>query len=264
MIIRKEATGELTLVLQTDHSRFVGQLAAHWGNQDIAAPQPYESVVRAASFHDFGYLNWEPDPSIDPGTGEPYQFRSLPFSQRQLDAYQWCVDWLYTIDPYAGVLVSKHRTGLWKGRYGTISHPTAFNPTQQRPEIAAFIERQEAFQDQGLDGAAEAAATLPTSYRLLQVWDLLGLYFGCQEPGDDFIEPVPTTYAPDDPGLKLEMHPVGDRRVAFHPFPFDRPGLKVQMPARRLSQARFDSVEAFRRAFYQAEVALLEYTLDPA
>jgi hypothetical protein len=25
----------------------------------------------------------------------------------------------------------------------------------------------------------------------MQVWDLLGLYFCCQEPYEDFVEPVP-------------------------------------------------------------------------
>ncbi len=37
MIVRKSPAGSLTLIGQTDHSRFVGQLAAHWGNLDVAA-----------------------------------------------------------------------------------------------------------------------------------------------------------------------------------------------------------------------------------
>ena len=117
MIIRKGSDGELTLISQTDHSRFVGLLAAHWGNEQFTALRPFESVVRAATFHDFGYLNWEPDPSIDPHSGEPYEFRKLPFSDRQLNSYQWCIDWISSIDAYSGMLVSMHRTGLWKQRY---------------------------------------------------------------------------------------------------------------------------------------------------
>jgi Protein of unknown function (DUF3891) len=260
MIIRKEPNGELTLIPQTDHSRFVGQLAAHWGNQDFAPLQPYESVVRAATFHDYGYLNWEPDPDVDPASGEPYQFRGMPFSMRQLGAYQWCIDWLTSIDAYSGVLVSRHRTGLWKGRYGTITYPTAFNPPNLYPEISAFIERNENWQAETLP--ADAAATFQTNYRLLQTWDLLGLYFGCQEPCDDYIEPVPTTYAADDPGVKLTMKPCGDRRVVFEPYPFDKRGLKVQLASRRVPQASYPSAEAFRCAFYRAEMALLEYTLE--
>jgi len=36
MIVRKQPNGELILIGQTDHSRLVGQLAAHWGNRDFA------------------------------------------------------------------------------------------------------------------------------------------------------------------------------------------------------------------------------------
>jgi hypothetical protein len=52
MIVRKEANGQLLLIGQTDHSRLVGQLAAHWGNDRFAPPRPYDSVARAAAFHD--------------------------------------------------------------------------------------------------------------------------------------------------------------------------------------------------------------------
>ena len=57
MIVREdEKGGGLLLVTQTEHSQFVGQLAAHWGNERFASPEPFESVARAATYHDFGYL----------------------------------------------------------------------------------------------------------------------------------------------------------------------------------------------------------------
>ena len=72
MIIRRRVENELILVGQTDHSRFVGQLAAHWGHEDISAPIPYASMARAAIFHDYGWLRYETSPLIHPKTGEPY------------------------------------------------------------------------------------------------------------------------------------------------------------------------------------------------
>ena len=36
MIIREAANGETIVIGQTDHSRLVGQLAAHWGNAEVA------------------------------------------------------------------------------------------------------------------------------------------------------------------------------------------------------------------------------------
>ncbi len=62
MIIRKNPGGALTLIAQTDHSRFVGQLAAHWGGRDFESPKPYDAVVRAATFHDYGWLRYETSP----------------------------------------------------------------------------------------------------------------------------------------------------------------------------------------------------------
>ena len=38
MIVRPLADGHTALIGQTDHSRLVGQLAAHWGNDQFAAP----------------------------------------------------------------------------------------------------------------------------------------------------------------------------------------------------------------------------------
>lgn len=71
MIIRKGDGPGLVLIGQTDHSRFVGQLAAHWGNREFAKPQPYTSVVRAATFHDFGWLRYETSPLLGAAAGSP-------------------------------------------------------------------------------------------------------------------------------------------------------------------------------------------------
>src|SRR5688572_1399621 len=65
MIIHDASNGQLTLITQTDHSNLVGELAAHWGNADFAAPEPYDSVVRAAVFHDYGWLRYETKPLLN-------------------------------------------------------------------------------------------------------------------------------------------------------------------------------------------------------
>src|SRR6185436_7282892 len=79
VIVRQQPNGELILIGQTDHSRLVGQLAAHWGNTEFAVPDPFDSMVRAATFHDYGWLRYETSPLINPETGEPYAFQNLPF-----------------------------------------------------------------------------------------------------------------------------------------------------------------------------------------
>jgi len=261
MIIRKDPSGGLDLIGQTKHSRIVGQLAAHWGNGDFETPKPYDSVVRTATFHDYGWLRYETSPLIRPETGEPYPYLQVPMTDKQLGSYQWALHWMAAIDPYSGLIVSMHRTGLWKGRYDTIKHPAwRYNLTTVSPEVQAFIAHNEAWQERAR--ASLDTKYVLTNYRLLQVWDIVGLYFCCQEPYEDYIDPVPVGYAgADDAGVKLTMKPTGPKRVAFDPYPFDvRPGL-VQLSFKRVSQRTFENVEAFRRAWFQADVGVMEFEL---
>jgi hypothetical protein len=261
MIIRKGPNDGLTLIGQTDHSRFVGQLAAHWGNGEFETPTPYDSVVRAATFHDYGWLRYETSPLINPESGEPYPFLQVPMTPQQLGSYQWSLDWMADIDPYSGLVVSMHRTGLWQGRYGTIKYPAGrYNLTKLSPEVQALIAHNEAWQNQ--QRATLDAKNVWTNYRLMQVWDLLGLYFCCGEPCEDYIEPVPVSYAgADDEGVKLTLKPAGPGRVTFDPYPFDVRPCKVQLSYKTVPRSRYDDVESFRKAWFQAEVGLFEFEL---
>jgi Protein of unknown function (DUF3891) len=257
MIVRKEADGSLVLIGQTDHSRLVGQFAAHWGNARFTAPEPYDSVVRAAVYHDYGWLRYETSPIVTE-TGETPDFRQV--GATQLASYQWCVDWMTGIDRYSGLIVSMHRTGLWRQRYGTITYPTAFNPRALSAETEDFIARHEAWQEQ--EQRALDPAQVWTNYRLLQVWDLLGLYFCCAEPTEDRIEPVPAAYgAGKTDGVRLDMMPETARRVRFDPYPFDARPLKVQLASKRLPKQRFADLADFRRAYFKAPTELLEFEL---
>jgi len=259
MIVRTLTEGQTALIGQTDHSRLVGQFAAHWGNDRFAAPEPYDSVVRAATYHDFGWLDYETRPLVNLETGRPHEFRDLPFRPDQLDAYGRWLDWMTAIDPYAGLIVGQHRTGLWQGRYGSIEHPgMRYNPSGPGPEIQTFIEAQEAAQAKLLPDYD--AAQLRVNYHLLQVWDLMGLYFCCRAPYEDYIEPVPTSYAGNGM-VRLNLIPRGDWEVALDPYPFDVHPLQVQIGYKDLGGETYASQEDFRRAYFQAESKLLTYTL---
>ena len=258
MIIRKESTGNLLVIGQTDHSRLVGQLAAHWGNAAFAVPEPYESVVRAAAYHDYGWLRYETSPLIDGESGEPFQFLKVPLTSAQMAAYQWSLDWMAEIDTYSGLIVNMHRTGLWKGRYQTIKHPMGYNIKTMSPEIQAFIAKNEAWQER--ERALLDHDNVWTNYKLMQVWDLLGLYFCCQDPYEDYVEPVPAQYG-DGEGVVMRMKPVGAGKVAFDPYPFDVRPCRIQLGFRRLPTTSFPDVETFRRAYFQAELELMQFEL---
>lgn len=258
MIVRKEADGQLLLIGQTDHSRLVGQIGAHWGNDRFAVPRPFDSVARAAAYHDYGWLRYETAPILKSEPGETPGFRDVPGGPAQLASYQWCIDWLSAIDPYAGLIVGMHRTGLWRGRYDTISHPEN-SARKLAPAIEEFVTRNEARQEE--ERKRFDATEVWTNYRLLQVWDLLGLYFCCQDPIEDHIEPVPLDYAGDAAGTtRLALRPLSNRKVAFDPFPFAEP-CEIQLSYRRLPTSTFVDLDEFRRAYFQAPIDLMRFEL---
>jgi hypothetical protein len=261
MIVREEPNGEQILIGQTDHSRLAGQFAAHWGNARFATPAPFESVARATAFHDFGYLRYETAPYYDAQTGNTPNFRNVLTDAQRLEEYQWNVDWLLGLDPYASMLANMHRTGLWRGRYGAIAHPTHAIRTQ-KPEVDSFVEKNEAQRAATIAARAWDLQQLRVNYRLLQVWDLLSLYFSCAPPVQDYIEPVPTSYRDaDGAGVRLSLNPIGKATIAIDPYPFDVDELRVQLCGRRTKVATFENRDAFVKAYFQAPLELLEWTL---
>src|SRR3954470_24772869 len=119
MIVRKQANGELWLIGQTQHSQLVGQLGTRWGNQRFAAPEPYESVARAATYHDYGWLQYEAMPGFDEARGETPNFREIPHAVARHEGMEQGFEWVLAGDPYATLIVGMHRTGLSRARYNT-------------------------------------------------------------------------------------------------------------------------------------------------
>ena len=70
MIVRYESDGSLVMITQNDHAQLSGLFAAHWGNEKFEKPRPYPSLVRAAMFHDRGWIRYETSPQINLETGK--------------------------------------------------------------------------------------------------------------------------------------------------------------------------------------------------
>ncbi len=79
MIVRYESDGSIVTITQNDHALVAGLLAANWGNSDFAKPRPYESVVRATTFHDKGWIDYETSPRLNPD-GKTPNYRDGPRS----------------------------------------------------------------------------------------------------------------------------------------------------------------------------------------
>ena len=163
-----------------------------------------------------------------------------------------------SIDSYAGLIVSMHRTGLWKNRYDRMNHPSGYNIREMSPEVREFVERNERWQEQ--ERKSQDSGKLWTNYRLMQVWDLLGLYFCCQDPYEDYVEPVPIDYS-GEAGVRLRLRPSGPRQVTFDPYPFEVRPCRIELAVKRLPRASFESVEAFQREYFRAENDLMHFEI---
>ena len=259
MIVRKQPDGSFILVNQSDHARLSGILAAHWGNREFARPEPRESVIRAAALHDCGWFSYETRPIYDQQLKAPPNFPQVPLDAQQLAAFQGGLDWLWGIDPYAGLLVSRHRTGLWRNRYGAVAYPPAPPPRVLSPEVEAFIASNEAKQETAL--AALDRAQVLVNYQLLQMLDLLSLYLCTSEPRADRLDFVPTSYAGNGrDGVVLTLTPHGDGRIAVTPYPFDQPAVQAAFVYRHLPAQDHASNEDFRRAYFGAAPNVMTFT----
>jgi hypothetical protein len=262
MIVRYQSDGSIVMITQNDHAQLSGLFAAHWGNDAFEKPRPYGSLVRAAMFHDRGWIRYETGPQLDAQTGRTPNYRDVPTDRAQLDAFEWAGDWLSAIDPYAGLLIAKHRTGLWQSRYGVITQPPGRARGKLAPEIEAFIARNEAKQKstaERLDGAE-----LATNYNLLQVWDLMSLYICSDEVlKEDRIAPVPVSYSSRD-GVAVTLSPREAGTIALDPYPFDQPSLTANVIHRRLTQSKFKDSAALQAAYFKTAPQIGEFRLVPS
>ncbi len=258
MIVRERPDGSVLLICQTDHAKLSGQCAAHWGNADFARVRPYEPVVRATMFHDSGWYDYEASPAISSETGKPLNFMQVSWGKPQRRAFEWAIDWMTRIDPYSGLLVSKHRTGLQRGRYGKITHPKFFNAQNLPEDNEDFLARNEEAQQVRLRNYAEDEFW--TNYQLLQAFDLISLFLCNKDVVDDYIEPVPTSYE-KSAVVRLTLKTVKASRIHVDPYPFDSDPLRVQLVRRQLDSGTFADEAAFRAAYFKTVPETVDFTL---
>jgi hypothetical protein len=257
MIVRKLDDGSMIIINQTDHARLAGAFAAHWGNDQFMKPAPRESLIRAAATHDNGWLRYETMPAYDAAEQSSPSFFQSKTDAVQLEAFGWAIDWMTNIDPYAGALIGRHRTGLYRGRYGAVRSP-ASSPRDALPEMMeAFVLRYE--RQQGVMLAGPDRKDFLINYQLLQFWDLLSLAVCLREPRDEIFEFVPMNYEGDgSSGVRIVMTVEKDN-IRLLPYPFDVDPLTVSLVYRRLP-CGFPDEAAFRAAYFGAPPLLWTFT----
>jgi hypothetical protein len=250
------------VVMQPDHAELSGQLAARWGNAEFTAPEPLASVHRASRRHDDGWAVWERSPQLD-ARGAPCNFVGVHIPSH-LAFWRAGAAAVEEEDPYAGLLVSMHGAGIYRGRYGTQPEMKMAFAGEVEQLVEAFVAEQE-------DGYARRRAQLGAdeagtwaNYRLLQAFDRLSLFFCMNDPGagaSTTIGSVPTDYDGGEASLAIES--VAPFQITLDPYPFAGEAI-FALRRRVLPKEDFTSGDAFREALGAVDPETVDVVMQPA
>jgi hypothetical protein len=246
------------LVQQTDHDDLSGDFAAALRGSSLWRFWRRGSVVQACAEHDEGWRIWERDPDLDPVTGGACDFLDVDL-RRHLEFYRAAIDRIAERDPYAGLLISLHGTGVYRARHG-LDPALAFRRLEQRDAelVGAFISEQEEDQRRLVVELEVDLLEVWSAYRLLEVADRFSLFF-CRplSGGEVELGPLPGAAGEDVP---LTLEPVEDWTVLLRPNPFGRE-VTFELARRLLPDRRWDSAAEFKRALEEAPTERVAVTV---
>jgi hypothetical protein len=257
VIVRETGSGVIC-IQQVAHAAIAGQLARAWGSGRFGAPAPKEALELAAERHDDGMRDIDQAPPLDPATGLPYTYLTMPRGVH-LDSWERGTSALAEVSPYAAVLVSLHRTELLH--------------RHRRRRLGALLDRggrahlrwQRRLRTRLLDGLRADRAwadfatpeVLERNRRLLRSWDRFSLNL-CVPMLPSIVRGVPAADGTEDVALRER-----DGAVTVSPWPFTSGQVEASTEG-RLLEARFDDEDEMRRALNAAPIRAVSFTLRPA
>ncbi|MBI3077549.1 MAG: DUF3891 family protein [Deltaproteobacteria bacterium] len=277
MMVSHYDDSRFLIVLQVDHSRVAGLLAAHWGNATFAEPRPYASVVLAAQEHDTGWWEWEVKPTVnEQGAPIDYIGSVWALGRAWLDFNSRWIPRVVERDPYAGLLVLMHNVGLVNHGYGRVLS-LATSSVRMDELGQEFVREHEALRVKLLDELRQSEQYRDitsdehtwTNYKLMEVFDRLAQFicnrypFNSTErrngPGN-VVDHVPVAPGKED-GI-LTVNVLDEKRAVVRPYPFDVDPLEIAFPARLVPRRTYGSQEEFLREYYKGERLTITYALQ--
>jgi hypothetical protein len=235
MLIRSQPDGGYVAIGQASHAWISGQIARAWGNERFGEVEPWEEVCLGAEQHDVGWALWDLDPKIDPETGRPHTFISLPLPEK-LELWSRAARKMISQSRYAALLVSMHGTALYE------RWPPE-DPNDMRL-VQRFLDEQHTLQDKlavGLD-----PDEVRRNQQLVFAWDYISLAL-CLDWAPTKVKDVPDA---DSSPVTLELTEQGE----LDPWPFLDESVNLRAEGRRLEQGS---------SFEDSAPVTLEFTLRP-
>lgn len=262
MIVRAH-DGQLILIRQLDHSALCGEFARRWGNQQFAPVDPLDAVALAAARHDEGWRDEDEKPLYDDQTRRPTNFRQVEVPLH-VPFYAAGIDRIVAMDPYAGLLVSMHGSGIYQRRYGAgpVRMTTIRDDVKEIAE--AFVTSQEALQAHlrrrlwdPSRRRSEFERQIWTHYEWLQVWDRLSLFVCTNDlggPVNERIGPVPLARGGPDAEITVRAD---HSTVTLDPYPFAESPWSAAVPAQAIPDRDYVGPGDVRRVLQTAADATI-------
>lgn len=203
MIVVDEG-GDHLCITQPDHARFAAELLGLWRGDGLPEHPRRRELLFAVREHDNGWRETDAAPRVDPATGRPHDFLTLPDPER-LALWRRGVERWAGERPWAAALIAQHALALHRRRREDPWRELLAQLRERRAELveAAGVPARELFRD----------------YRLLELADTLSLAACNRWP-----QPVRR------PGLEARFTG-GALRIA--PFPLAG-ATTFQLPVRRI------------------------------
>ncbi len=246
MILRPDPRGMLAIG-QPAHAWLSGRLAGAWRWQFA----PLDAVRLAALQHDIGMAAWDAAPVLDPRSGLPYSFTSMPRAMH-VELWSRAARLMVAQSGYAALLVSMHGTGLYE-RYVSQQERAA-------EPVRGYLADEYAFQRRLRESLGADAADVARNAALLRCWDWLSLFLctGADEQAE--FPAVPADGEPAD--LHLRWSDDARKQAALRPWPFAGAELEFGVEARLLSGTYPDQA-SLDAALAGAPLEMLTLVLRP-
>jgi hypothetical protein len=270
----------ILLVLQIDHSRIAGLLAAHWGNDEFAEPSPYASMVLAAQEHDSGWWDWEIKPTVNQ-EGYPSDYIGSIKHLGQgvwLNLYRHGIERLAAQDRYAAYEVSMHGEGLLTRGMGLLPSMPDYTGDAAVQEFIAEqrVLRAGLLKDLRKDDSLRDVTSdtqLWINFKLMEVFDQFAQFVCNRYPFNsqarkngptNKLANVPVPVSPGKPDVTLTVDVQNETEAIVRPFPFDVAPLKLSFEGRLVPNRRYSNQDEFLGDFYKAQRIGINYTLRAA
>lgn len=236
------------LISQQDHARLAGELALSWGAAPWTELPVKETLLPTIFRHDDGWNGWDAEPDVDGETGRPVDFTEMELATAQ-SIWRNSIDSVADLGPLAQYLVAGHFVALRQR-----------SDESDEYRNSSFIDEFSQRCDQWLTAwtaqfSQATTADALTALEMLQVFDLISLWFCCAERSES--RSIQTAG-----GITLELAPLDSAHVAVSPWPWTVDEIVLTVVGRCVPACNYSSRQEL--AVCPSEQVQLRWTLTPA